>query len=35
MRVHFTGVASAATFCEQLLMLGDVKAPPDPKTGLI
>ena len=35
MRVHFTGDASAATFSEQLLMLGDGKAPPDPNTGLI
>jgi hypothetical protein len=35
MRVRFTGDASAATFSEQLLMLGDGKAPPDPNTGLI
>jgi len=35
MRVHFTGDASAATFSEKLLMLGDGKAPPDPNTGLI
>jgi hypothetical protein len=35
MRVHLTGDASAATFFEQLLMLGDGKAPPDPNTGHI
>jgi hypothetical protein len=35
MKVHFTGDASAATISEQLLMLGDGNAPPDPNTGLI
>jgi hypothetical protein len=35
MRVHLTGDASAATFSEQPLMVGDGKAPPDPNTGLI
>jgi len=35
MRVYFIGDASAGTFSEQLMMLGDGKAPQDPNTGLI
>ena len=35
MRVYLTGDTSAGTFSEQLLMLGDGKAPPDPNTGRI
>jgi hypothetical protein len=34
MRVHFTGDASAGIFSEQLMILGDGKAPQHPNTGL-
>jgi hypothetical protein len=34
MGVHLTGDASAGIFSEQLMILGDGKAPQHPNTGL-